>query len=83
MNREEKETLYEGLVDQGYKYIPSLANFICFDCKTQGKKRFNNLLKEAVIVRSMEVYKMPQHLRVTIGLPEENKKFIKKLSTFY
>jgi len=80
MNIEQKSLLYKGLEDLGYQYIPSAGNFICFDCKQDAEQLFNNLLKEGVIVRSMGVYKMPNHLRVTIGLPEENNIFLEKLA---
>lgn len=80
MNSEQKALLYTGLSDLDYEYIPSHGNFICFDCKQEANKAYNQLLKEGIIVRSMEVYKMPNHLRVTIGTPEENKIFLKKLS---
>ncbi|MDG2060242.1 MAG: histidinol-phosphate transaminase [SAR86 cluster bacterium] len=80
MNLEQKIQLYKGLEGLGYQYIPTLANFICFDCKHDANERFMDLLKEGVIVRAMGVYKMPNHLRVTIGLPEENSFFLKKLN---
>ena len=80
MNIEQKRVLYKGLEDLGYEYIPSAGNFICFDCKQDAEQLFNKLLREGVIVRSMGVYKMPNHLRVTIGLPEENNIFLEKLA---
>jgi histidinol-phosphate aminotransferase len=80
MNSEQKMFLYKGLEDLGYQYIPSAGNFICFDCKQDAEKKYNELLQEGVIVRSMGVYKMPNHLRVTIGLPEENRIFLEKLA---
>jgi len=80
MNSEQKKVLYQGLEDLGYQYIPSAGNFICFDCKQDAEEKFNELLQEGVIVRSMGVYKMPNHLRVTIGLPEENRIFLEKLA---
>ena len=80
MNSEQKMVLYKGLEDLGYQYIPSAGNFICFDCKQDAEEKFNELLQEGVIVRSMGVYKMPNHLRVTIGLPEENSVFLEKLT---
>jgi len=80
MNSEQKMVLYQGLEGLGYQYIPSAGNFICFDCKQDAEEKFNELLKEGVIVRSMGVYKMPNHLRVTIGLPEENRIFLEKLA---
>ena len=33
---------------------------------------YDGLLREGVIVRPIGVYGLPNHLRVTIGLPEEN-----------
>lgn len=80
MNSEQKTVLYKGLTDLGYEFIPTHGNFICFDCKQDANIAFNLLLKEGVIVRSMEVYKMPNHLRVTIGTPEENRIFLEKIS---
>ena len=80
MNSEQKMFLYKGLEDLGYQYIPSAGNFICFDCKQDAEKKYNELLQEGIIVRSMGVYKMPNHLRVTIGLPEENSVFLEKLT---
>jgi len=34
---------------------------------------------EGVIVRSLTVYKMPNYLRVSVGLPEENLSFLEKI----
>jgi len=31
----------------------------------------------------MEIYKMPNHLRVTIGLPEENSVFMESLTSLH
>ena len=79
LNSEQKKVLYEGLNSQGYEYLPSRANFISFDCKKDSNDAFNKLLHEGVIVRSLGVYKMPNFLRVSIGLPEENLLFLEKL----
>jgi histidinol-phosphate/aromatic aminotransferase/cobyric acid decarboxylase-like protein len=37
------------------------------------------LLKQGVIVRPIGGYGLPNHLRVTIGLPEENERFLAAL----
>ena len=79
-NIEQKELLYKGLDNLGFEYIASAANFICFDCKQNSQEMYKKLLQESVIVRSMEVYKMLNHLRVSIGTPEENLVFLKKLA---
>jgi histidinol-phosphate aminotransferase len=38
-----------------------------------------SLLRQGVIVRPIGVYEMPEHLRVTVGLESENKKFLRSL----
>jgi histidinol-phosphate aminotransferase len=40
---------------------------------------YDSLLRAGVIVRPIGVYGLPNHLRVTIGLPEENARFIDSL----
>jgi histidinol-phosphate aminotransferase len=44
-----------------------------------GKKIYERLLHEGVIVRAMDSYGLPDHIRITVGLPEENRRFIKAL----
>lgn len=62
----------------GLNYIPSVGNFICVDV---GDAEAVNqaLLKEGVIVRPLRPYRMNNHLRISIGLPEENQRFIDAL----
>lgn len=63
----------------GLEYIPSTGNFICVDMKRPGREIYNRLLHEGVIVRPVDNYGLPNHLRVTIGREEENERFIKAL----
>ena len=79
LNLEQKELLYKELDSLGYECLPSRANFISFDCKQDSSEAFNKLLMEGVIVRSLSVYKMPNYLRVSVGLPEENLSFLEKI----
>ncbi len=60
-------------------YTPSFANFVLIDLQEDPMPIYNSLLKEGVIVRPVGAYGLKTHLRVTIGLPEENEKFIKAL----
>ena len=57
------------------EYVPSEANFVLVKVG-DGNKIFQSLQRKGVIVRPMAGYKMPEWIRVSIGLPEENKKFI-------
>lgn len=60
-------------------YIPSAGNFVCIDLGRPARDIYNRLLHEGVIVRPIDNYGMPNHLRVTIGLEEENERFIEAL----
>ena len=40
---------------------------------------YNDLLQEGMIVRPVANYDMPNHLRVTVGLEEENHRFLEVL----
>lgn len=59
------------------RFIPTAANFLLIDLfPHKGKEIFEKLLKRGVIVRAMDEYDFPHHIRVTIGLPEENQFFL-------
>jgi histidinol-phosphate aminotransferase len=68
-----------GLTALGLEFIPSRGNFIAFDVKQPGLDVYQRLLKKGVIVRPVTSYGMPRHLRVSIGLPEENDRFLDAL----
>ncbi len=79
LNREEREKMAEGLSRRGFDIIPSVCNFVTFDSKRPAREVFQALLEQGVIVRPLDGYGMPQHLRVTVGLPEENQRFFEAL----
>ncbi len=55
----------------GIEVVPSGANFIL--CKTgNGRSVFEELQKRKVIARPMDPYGLPDHIRITIGTPEQN-----------
>jgi histidinol-phosphate aminotransferase len=61
----------------GIETWPTDANFIL--AKT-GQDVFEQLLKKGVIVRPMSGFGLTEHVRISIGLPEENERLIKALS---
>jgi histidinol-phosphate aminotransferase len=61
------------------EFIPSVGNFILFKSPIDAKDLYNKLLLKGVIVRPMGGYRLPRWLRVTVGLPEENERFIEAL----
>lgn len=67
-----------GLGKLGLGHIPSYGNFVTFAVPQAGGV-FQKLLRQGVIVRPIAGYGMPEHLRVSIGLESENKRFLEAL----
>lgn len=78
-NREGMHQLSEAFTELGLAYIPSAGNFICVDFMKPADRVNEALMRQGVIVRPVANYGMPNHLRVTVGLPEENRLFIDAL----
>lgn len=76
---EGKQFLYSNLDSMGLNYLKSDTNFILIDVGRSGREVFEKMLKEGVIVRDMDAYKLNNYIRVTIGTMQENKRFIKAL----
>jgi histidinol-phosphate aminotransferase len=75
INEKGKMYLYKELDSLGLKYIPTEANFIYIPLERDSNILYNSLLKQGIIVRPMG----PRGIRLTIGLPEENRRFIDAL----
>lgn len=58
---------------------PSQGNFILFKPPFDAAEVSERLLRRGVISRPMTQFYLPTHLRVTVGLPAENEKFIAAL----
>ena len=65
-----------------YNFIESWGNFISFDAKQDSDVAFQYFLEKGVILRSLKVYEMPQHLRVSIGTEEEMDFFLQVLEDY-
>ncbi len=84
--RKTREITQEGLkyfYDQfdrmGINYEKSYGNFVLMKSPINSMDLYNSLLKEGVIVRPVGGYGLPEYLRVSVGLMNENKKFISAL----
>lgn len=79
LNRDGKQQLAEAFDELGLQYVPGYGNFLLV--RVGEAQRVNlELLKRGVIVRPVASDGLPEWLRVTIGLPEENRRFIEALS---
>jgi histidinol-phosphate aminotransferase len=70
---------YDELTKMGLPYCQSQANFVFFDTLKDGRAVYEGLLKHGVILRPVQGYGFPRHLRMSVGVPEENRIAIKAL----
>jgi histidinol-phosphate aminotransferase len=81
-NRAGYRQLTAAFDELGLEYVPSHGNFVLVKVGADdgaGARVNTALLKQGVIVRPVGAYGLPQWLRISIGLPEENAAFIAAL----
>ena len=78
INERGKKYLFRELKAMNINFIPTEANFIYIMFEdNRAFQIYNDLLKRGIIVRPMG----PREIRVTIGLPRENKRLVETLKT--
>lgn len=78
-NKAGKAELVAAFEKLGLQYVPSYGNFVLV--RVGDAARVNlELLKRGVIVRPVAGDGLPEWLRVTIGLPRENARFVEALT---
>lgn len=75
LNNEGMADLSAFFSEHGLEYIPSMGNFISVNVGQSGDVVYQALLREGVIVRPVTGYGLAEHLRVSIGLFDENQRF--------
>ena len=71
--------LYGQIEALGLTYHPTQSNFFLIDTARDAREVFAAMLRQGVIVRSMRGYGFPQHIRVNVGTPDENRRFVDAL----
>ena len=71
LNRAGLAQLTRALDAMGVTYVPSHANFLLVHVG-DAASIYDALLRQGVIVRPVANYGLPEHLRVSVGLPAEN-----------
>ncbi len=79
VNREGMRQLEAGLAKLGVAFVPSHGNFLLVNVG-DGARVYAALLRDGVIVRPVGNYGLPGFLRVTVGLPAENERFLAALA---
>ncbi|MFP5350908.1 MAG: pyridoxal phosphate-dependent aminotransferase, partial [Gammaproteobacteria bacterium] len=80
LNRAGLAQLRAGAAALGLTCLPSVGNFLCVDIGRAAAPVYDALLRRGVIVRPIANYGMPNHLRITVGLPAENDRCLQALS---
>jgi len=78
MVRDGLKQIEAGLRARGIEYVPSVVNFMLVKVG-MGRERFCRLQTEGVIARPMDVYGLPEYIRVTVGTSRENERFLEAL----
>lgn len=80
LNHSGIQQLTQGFAKLGLSWIPSLGNFVSFEAGRDASEIYHSLLAKGVIVRPLANYEMPEYLRVSVGLEQENTKFLSALN---
>ena len=77
--REGLRQVAQGLDRLGVPHLPSQGNFVLADCGRPVGALYNAMLRQGVIVRPVGNYGLPNHLRLTIGTVEQNRRMLAAL----
>jgi histidinol-phosphate aminotransferase len=78
LNLRGMQQLTTAFASLGLEYVPSVGNFVLVKVGAAARV-YEQLLRRGVIVRPVANYGLPEWLRVTVGLPEENAAFLRAL----
>ncbi len=79
MNAEQRERLAAACAARGLGVVPSACNFVLVDLGRPANPVYEALLRAGVIVRPVGNYGLPNHLRMSVGTPEETGRLIEAL----
>ena len=74
-----QQLVRSGLGALGWRVSPSAGNFVLADTGGPALPWYEKLLRAGVIVRPVANYGLPDHLRITVGLPEQNERLLSAL----
>src|SRR5262249_50230411 len=82
-NAAERLRLHNGLEELGLEPVASETNFIFVELGPVAKEFSNDLLRAGVIVRPLGWMGFPNAIRVSVGTPEENTKFLAAMNKLW
>jgi histidinol-phosphate aminotransferase len=72
----ERQKLYEAFRQLGLEYTESMSNFVLVKLGSDAFACYEKLMAKGVIVRYGRIWGLPEHVRITVGTPEENDRLI-------
>ena len=75
----ERERVAAALRALAVPFAPSAANFLMIDAGPRAPQVYEQLLRGGVIVRPLAGYGLPRHLRISVGLPDQNDRLLRLL----
>lgn len=81
--RKERDRICKALGRLGLSFVESSTNFLLIDMGRDGDTVAEELMKRGIIVRSAKNYGTPTSIRVTVGTPEQNSRFITALEEIF
>lgn len=79
INNKALELIYKTCSNLKLEYVKSTTNFVLIKTPKSAKELFNTLLKKGFIIRAMDGFGLPDHIRVSTGTISQTKKFLKTL----
>ncbi len=79
----QRQYLYRCLKDLGMDFEESFTNFILIRVGSDSSRAAAGLLRKGIIVRDMAAWGMSGYIRVSIGSPSENRRFINTLGELF
>jgi histidinol-phosphate aminotransferase len=73
----ERSRVATALENAGTQVLPSACNFLLIHAGADAARKFDALLRRGIIVRPVGNYGLPEYLRVTLGTPQQNDRFLK------
>lgn len=83
INAEGKKYLSTKFDEMDVFYIPAETNFLSVNVGRDSRELCAEFQKRGIIVRPLAAFGKPTFMRVTIGTPEQNQKFIKAFKEIY
>jgi histidinol-phosphate aminotransferase len=77
--REGLAFLHKELAEMQIRTLPTQTNFFLMEIGYDGRQVYEAMLRRGVIVRAMNAYGLDNYIRISVGRPEENQRFLTAL----